>query len=134
MMLNLFSEAEAGGGDDAAPTLADERSAEEARGVVWRDADEDLLHELVHQLRRRRPRSHAARRGSEQSAGDRDDAAPTLADERSVEEARGVVWRDAEEDLLHKLVHQLRRRRPRSHAARRGLEQSGLLSGGAALL
>ena len=55
MMLNLFSEAEAGGGDDAAPTLADERSAEEARGVVWRDADEDLLHELVHQLRRRRP-------------------------------------------------------------------------------
>jgi hypothetical protein len=55
------SEAEAGGGDDAAPALADERGAEEARGVVWRDAEEDLLHELVHQLRRRRPRSHADR-------------------------------------------------------------------------
>jgi hypothetical protein len=32
--------AEAGAGDEAAPALADERGADEARGVVGRDAEE----------------------------------------------------------------------------------------------
>jgi len=39
-------------GDEAAPPLADERGADEARGVVGREADEDLLHELLQQRRR----------------------------------------------------------------------------------
>jgi hypothetical protein len=58
--------AESGVGDDAAPALADERGVEEVRGVVRWNAEEDLLHELVHQRRRlRRPRRHAARRRSD---------------------------------------------------------------------
>jgi len=44
---------------DAAPGLADERGAEEVRGLVRRDAEEDLLDELLHQ---RRQRARAARR------------------------------------------------------------------------
>ena len=51
--------AEAGARDEAAPALADERGVDEARGVVRRDADEDLLHDLVRQ-RRGRPRGHEA--------------------------------------------------------------------------
>ena len=47
--------AEAGAGDEAAP---DEGGAEEARRWVARRQAEDLLDELVHQLRR--PRRHAA--------------------------------------------------------------------------
>ena len=39
-------------GDEAAPLLADEGGAGEARGVVGREADEDLLHELLQQRRR----------------------------------------------------------------------------------
>ena len=59
-------------GDNAAPALADERGAEEARWVVRRNAEEDLLHELVHQRRRRRrPRRHAARCRSELGFGRR---------------------------------------------------------------
>ena len=53
------AEAVVGAGDEAAPLLADEGGAGEARGVVGREADEDLLHELLQQRRRRR--AHAAR-------------------------------------------------------------------------
>lgn len=35
-------------GDEAAPGPADERRAEERRGVVWRETEEDLLDEVVH--------------------------------------------------------------------------------------
>jgi len=45
---------EAGAGDEAAPALADERGAEEERGMLWREAEEDLLDVLLHQDRRRR--------------------------------------------------------------------------------
>lgn len=38
--------AEAKGGDDAAPALADERGADEARWIIRRQAEEDLLDEL----------------------------------------------------------------------------------------
>ncbi|KAG2639686.1 hypothetical protein PVAP13_2KG029332 [Panicum virgatum] len=41
-------------GEEAAPGLADEGGAREARGDVRRDSEEDLLDELGHQLRRRR--------------------------------------------------------------------------------
>jgi hypothetical protein len=51
--------AEARFADEAAPGLARDGSAHEPRGVVWWDAEEDLLHELVHQ-RRRLPRGHGA--------------------------------------------------------------------------
>jgi hypothetical protein len=40
--------AEAGVADEAAPAPADEGRADEQRGVVRRDAEEDLLHEVVH--------------------------------------------------------------------------------------
>ena len=43
------SSAEAAVGDDAAPGLADEGGAEEARGIRRREAEEDLLHELLQQ-------------------------------------------------------------------------------------
>jgi hypothetical protein len=39
--------AEAGAGDEAAPALADERGAEEARRFAGREAEEDLLDELL---------------------------------------------------------------------------------------
>jgi len=45
--------AERGAGDEAAPGLADEGGADEARGIARREADKDLFHELIHQLRRR---------------------------------------------------------------------------------
>jgi hypothetical protein len=45
---------EGGAGEAAAPGLADERGAEEAAGIFWREAEEDLLEELVRQRRRRR--------------------------------------------------------------------------------
>ena len=51
--------AEARSADEAAPGLARDGGAHEPRGVVRRDVEEDLLHELVHQ-RRRLPRGHAA--------------------------------------------------------------------------
>jgi len=44
---------EAGVGDDAVPAFADEGSSGEVRGLVWSDAEEDLLREVVVQLRRR---------------------------------------------------------------------------------
>jgi len=50
--------AEGGGGDDAAPWLGGGGGAREARGVVGRDADEDLLDDLVRKRLRRR-RTHA---------------------------------------------------------------------------
>jgi len=43
--------AEARIADEATPALARDAGAHEPRGVVWRDAEEDLLHELVHQRR-----------------------------------------------------------------------------------
>ena len=46
------SVAEAGVRDDAAPTLADKGGADEACRVVRRDAEEDRLHEFIHQRRR----------------------------------------------------------------------------------
>jgi len=53
------AEAVVGAGDEAAPLLADEGGAGEARGVVGREAEEHLLHDLLRQRRRRR--AHAAR-------------------------------------------------------------------------
>lgn len=44
--------AEAGVCDEAAGMLADEGGADEERGVVWREAEEDLFRELVLQRRR----------------------------------------------------------------------------------
>jgi len=54
-------------------------------------------------------------------AGARDEAAPLLADEGDVDEERGVVRWEAEEDLLDELlhVHQGRRRHPESLVAAR---------------
>ena len=52
--------AEARIGGDAVPGLADQGGVEEARGIVGRDADQDLLDEVVRQRRRRR---HAAALG-----------------------------------------------------------------------
>ena len=45
---------EAGVGDEAAPAPADERGADERRGLVRRQAEEHLLHELIRQLQRPR--------------------------------------------------------------------------------
>lgn len=44
--------AAAAGGDEAAPLLAGEGGAGEARGFVGREAEHDIFHELLHQLRR----------------------------------------------------------------------------------
>jgi hypothetical protein len=52
------SAAEAAAGDEAAPALAYEGGVEEPRWVIGREPEEDLLHDLVHQPRRRR--RHAA--------------------------------------------------------------------------
>ena len=46
--------AEGRAGDEAAPPLADEGGVDEARGVVGREAEEELLDQLVHERRRRR--------------------------------------------------------------------------------
>jgi len=54
---------EAGAGDEAAPRLADERGAEEARGLLRREAEEDLFDKLLHQRRRRRRRQGRLRHG-----------------------------------------------------------------------
>ena len=51
--------AEAGGGDEAAPGLADEGGAGEALRFGRREAEEDLLDELFHQRPCRRRRLHA---------------------------------------------------------------------------
>ena len=45
---------EGGVGEDAAPRLADEGRAEEARWLVRREAEEDLHDDVLVQLRRRR--------------------------------------------------------------------------------
>ncbi|RCV31249.1 LOW QUALITY PROTEIN: hypothetical protein SETIT_6G161500v2 [Setaria italica] len=45
---------EGGVGEEPAPGLADERDADEARRVVWREAEEDLAEDVVDQLRRPR--------------------------------------------------------------------------------
>lgn len=51
--------AECAVGEDAAPGLAGEGGAEEAGGVVGREADEDLADELVGEIpQRRRRRRH----------------------------------------------------------------------------
>lgn len=50
--------AEDAAGDEAAPPLADEGGVDEARGVVGREADEELLDKIVHQRRRRRHHHH----------------------------------------------------------------------------
>jgi hypothetical protein len=55
---------EGGVGEEAAPGLADEGGAREERGVVRRDAEEDLHDEIGHQLRRRARRRHGALVGS----------------------------------------------------------------------
>jgi hypothetical protein len=52
---------EGGAGEAAAPGLADEGGAEEAAGIVWWEAEEDLLDELVRQPRRRRRRRRHSR-------------------------------------------------------------------------
>ena len=46
--------AEASAGDEAAPWLADEGGADEARRVVRREAEEHIFHELLHQHPRHR--------------------------------------------------------------------------------
>jgi hypothetical protein len=51
---------ESGAGDEAAPALADECGTDEARGVVWREAEEDHLDEVVHQSRYLPRRCHAS--------------------------------------------------------------------------
>ena len=43
---------EAAVADDASPCLADESGAEEARGLVRGEAEEDLLDELLRECRR----------------------------------------------------------------------------------
>lgn len=43
------SAVEAGDGDEAAPCFADESGAVEAPGIVGREPQEDLFHELFHQ-------------------------------------------------------------------------------------
>jgi hypothetical protein len=62
-------------------------------------------------------------------AGAGDEAAPGLADERRAGEARRLVRREAEEDLLDELLHQRRRRRRRAGWLRR----EGLVGVGADL-
>jgi hypothetical protein len=52
---------EAGVGDKVAPALADEAGADEASWAAWRETEQDLFDDLVHQMRRRR-RRHAADR------------------------------------------------------------------------
>ena len=42
-------------GDGAAPALADQRGVEEALGLIRREAEEDLLDEVIHQRLRHRP-------------------------------------------------------------------------------
>lgn len=75
------SAAEARGGDEAAPGLADEGGANEARGLRGREAEDDLLDDLVRQglgSTRRRRRRHAdssernpgGRRGAERGLGE----------------------------------------------------------------
>ena len=49
---------EGGVGEDAAPRLAGEGRAEEARRLVRREAEEDLRDDVVVQFRRRRRRRH----------------------------------------------------------------------------
>lgn len=53
------AEAVVGAGDEAAPLLADEGGADEAREVVGQEAEEHLLKQLLRQRQRRR-RAHAA--------------------------------------------------------------------------
>ena len=48
----IESVAEARVRDDASPTLADEGGVDKACGVTWRDAEEDRLHEFIHQHHR----------------------------------------------------------------------------------
>ena len=55
---------EAAAGDEAAPGLADEGRADEARGLGRREAEQDLLDELHHQ-------HHAARFSSVRGGGRR---------------------------------------------------------------
>ncbi|KQK21078.1 hypothetical protein BRADI_1g58596v3 [Brachypodium distachyon] len=45
--------AEGGAGEEAALWHADEGGADEACGVIWREAKEDLLHDVAHQRRHR---------------------------------------------------------------------------------
>jgi hypothetical protein len=54
--------AEVAVGEDAVPELAHEGGAEEVRGLVRWDAEEDLLNELLRQRRKRRARTVARRR------------------------------------------------------------------------
>ena len=51
---------EGGVGEEALPELADEGGAEEAAGLVRREAEEDLSDGVVGQLRRRELRCHGA--------------------------------------------------------------------------
>jgi hypothetical protein len=56
--------AETGVGDEAAPARADEPGPNEPRGVLWQEAEEHLLHELIRQRQRRpRPRHGACLSG-----------------------------------------------------------------------
>ncbi|OQU88812.1 hypothetical protein SORBI_3002G099932 [Sorghum bicolor] len=59
--------AEAAVGKDAAPELADEGGADEARGVVRWEAEEERFDELVQLHQRRRPRRHSASSSPESS-------------------------------------------------------------------
>ena len=53
-MEGAVAAAEGGVAEGAEPGLADEGRAEEARGLIGREAEEDLANELGHQFRRRR--------------------------------------------------------------------------------
>lgn len=80
-------------GDEAAPALAGEGGADEARRVVRRDSGEDLLHDLVRQCRRQ-PRGHDAWPDSKSpaAAGARIWSAAAGAEERGGGEIPASGW------------------------------------------
>ena len=86
---------ERGARDEAAPELADESGADEARGVVRREAEEDLFHELLHQLRRLRRHAYlflVARSVAEGSEDVRSDETLYICEEREELDQTLVVF------------------------------------------
>lgn len=81
--------AEAAVGDEAAPGLAGEGGAEEARRVVRRASEEHLFHDLVGQRRRRRE-SHAAALGYVTAGGEWSERAAVAA-QRSARPGSGCL-------------------------------------------
>jgi hypothetical protein len=84
---------EVGVGEEAAPGPGKEGEANEARGLVRRETEEDLVDELVRQVRRqrrrvvrhaRRQRRHGLRDSAWGSLGRRRDELGGLADDRGI--------------------------------------------------